>query len=386
MSNLPIDHVRRTAAKALSKGALVVHHGLVQWHVAGRCQAPVYRHLVGRTQRKLCATRHGASSLALSHSKAGDTLMLELICRCRSCPSCLRYRRDLWSGRAVVEVMASKRTWFGTLTLRPEEQYRALCEARRDDPSFDELDQNEQFKRRHAVISKWITLYLKRIRRYSGASLRFLLVAEAHKSGLPHYHILVHEVTEVTVTQRQLAKQWTHGFTKFKLVNDTVATKYVTKYLAKDAIARVRASIRYGSIEGVIKGDTSPLTNSSQKNSTFSNVVPETDHVGEGPNPVMLTGREYDPPNNSNSGVWGTEHVVGSRERLPGTRLATAGAFVRTARGRLSKSAGAVQTGELEHARPSTGQRQPQAVWRRWASRRAARTASAAVRKEAAVE
>ena len=39
-----------------------------------------------------------------------------------------------------------------------------------------------------------VTLWLKRLRRSrSAGSVRYLLVAEAHKSGQPHFHVLLHE-------------------------------------------------------------------------------------------------------------------------------------------------------------------------------------------------
>lgn len=99
---------------------------------------------------------------------------------------------------------------------------------------------------RHDEITKELTLWLKRVRKQSAASIRYLLVCEAHKSGLPHYHILVHQVGEVPVLKKHL-EDWPHGFTQWKLVNDLTSTSgYVTKYLLKEARARLRASVRYG--------------------------------------------------------------------------------------------------------------------------------------------
>jgi hypothetical protein len=80
--------------------------------------------------------------------------------------------------------------------------------------------------------------------------MRFLLVAEAHKTGLPHYHALIHEVDpERPVRSRILRQQWTLGFSQCKLVaqgDETKSASYVAKYLAKSAAARVRASQGYG--------------------------------------------------------------------------------------------------------------------------------------------
>lgn len=215
--------------------------------------------------------------------------MLEIMCRCRSCPSCLRYRRDLWSSRAARETLAGKRTWFGTLTLSPAEHYRVLCQARVDYPDFDQAHPDDQFRMRHEVISKEITKYLKRVRKTTGAKIRYLLVTEAHKSGLPHYHILVHEVTEQRVTQRELTKDWKSGFSKWKLLTDPAAISYVCKYLAKDDRARVRASIRYGkderlNQEGGKGGKLPPLTSALTPSSFEDQRNEETNVKSDPPN------------------------------------------------------------------------------------------------------
>jgi hypothetical protein len=160
---------------------------------------------------------------------------------------CLKARAATWAERARVECARAKRTWFVTLTLRPEEQYRALAQARVEGIGFDDLPEEEQFLRRHRVISRWLTLFIKRVRKASGAKLRYVLVAERHKSGLPHYHLLLHEV-EGAVKHAVLRAQWRLGFMTAKLVpeGDASPARYVSKYLAKAAEARVRASVRYG--------------------------------------------------------------------------------------------------------------------------------------------
>jgi hypothetical protein len=117
---------------------------------------------------------------------------------------------------------------------------------------FERLPPAEQFSLRHTEISRELTKYLKRVRKESGAKFRFLLVAEAHKSGLPHYHLLLHEHDQFRPVRKSvLEAQWkAYGFSKWRLIEDERAARYVCKYLSKDAIARVRASIRYGSTEG----------------------------------------------------------------------------------------------------------------------------------------
>jgi hypothetical protein len=72
-------------------------------------------------------------------------------------------------------------------------------------------------------------------------------VLEAHKSGLPHYHALIHEYGDCLLRKkRMLEPQWTFGYSNHRLVNEHGVTGYVTKYLSKASNARVRASRAYG--------------------------------------------------------------------------------------------------------------------------------------------
>ena len=66
-------------------------------------------------------------------------------------------------------------------------------------------------------------------------------------SGLPHYHLLVHEQAPGATEERVLRQEWsTLGFSKFRLVHDERGASYAAKYLAKSTAARVRASKDYG--------------------------------------------------------------------------------------------------------------------------------------------
>jgi len=176
---------------------------------------------------------------------------LSISARCRKCAACLASRRRLWQARVAAEVRYSERSWFGTLTFRPEEHYlaelRARAECARKSVAFDTLPPWEKFAHLHRANGPDLTKWLKRIRKESGATLRYILVAEAHKTGLPHYHVLVHERGHVPVRERTLRLQWTLGHSKFNLVDgDPRSARYVCKYLAKAAEARVRASKHYG--------------------------------------------------------------------------------------------------------------------------------------------
>lgn len=162
----------------------------------------------------------------------------------------------LWWFRARVETRAAVRTWFGTLTLRPEvaaeRVARAIATAASAGRDWDTLGDAERFALIHAAVAPDLTKALKRVRRLKpSATLRYLLVAEAHKSGLPHYHVLLHELDpDNPVTWRELDGLdnpiWRLGFSKWRLVKSIDEATYVTKYVAKDAKARVRASLNYG--------------------------------------------------------------------------------------------------------------------------------------------
>jgi hypothetical protein len=157
----------------------------------------------------------------------------------------------MWYARAINETLQAQRTWFGTITLHPQAAHEGLARARRQATRrgviWEEMTPAEQFAELHKQNGLHLQLWLKRVRKESRAPLRFLLVCEAHKSGLPHYHVLVHEQDAgAPVRKRTLVEQWKLGFTKFTLVTDPKQAGYLCKYLSKDARARVRASKDYG--------------------------------------------------------------------------------------------------------------------------------------------
>lgn len=227
--------------------------------VSGRCTAPYTHELTGRGDPVL-------------PSQAGKTLFVDMAVRCRRCGWCLRQRANDWAARARREMSRPGRSWFITLTLSPQSHY-ALASRGRD---FSLLG-------RHRQISQEITKYFKRIRK-TGAKFRYVIVMEPHKGernggnigsnrGLPHYHLLVHEHVlhplqmEKTpfihpksgrVTQQWRGvfhAKWPWGFVDAQLTTEMTTKRkeavtdvawYVCKYLAKDAAARVRASLHYG--------------------------------------------------------------------------------------------------------------------------------------------
>lgn len=177
--------------------------------------------------------------------------------RCRKCPECLRHRARLWTARAIDETKVSRRTWFGTLTLAPDRQtwarYSAQTTMERGGWPLEELTEERVFRKSVDLIGQEITRFLKRLRKRT--PFRYLLVTEQHKSGLPHFHCLVHEY-EGALTKRDLEAQWRYGFSHWRLLEPGEEGKcgYVAKYLAKSALTRVRASEDYG------QGAMRPLT------------------------------------------------------------------------------------------------------------------------------
>lgn len=278
-----LDRWRAIAARAYESGATMERPSgetgpaRLVWNVAGSCESPVYREILGaapvsETQDRYLPNQNVKEARFLrKHSKNGDPYrvdaqsakdwkrgpihVVELSVRCRKCSACLRAKAFYWRTRAIAEISASSgRTWFGTLTLTPHEHFRMEAAARlrlaRRGVEWDALSTDEQFGERCNTTGQEVTRYLKRLRKEAAVKLRYCLVAEQHKSGLPHYHILIHEVSQDgPVRHASLKKQWKLGFSDFKLVAHAeakLAASYVAKYLTKSSAARVRASRGYG--------------------------------------------------------------------------------------------------------------------------------------------
>lgn len=227
------------AKSAVDRGAVFDGLATVKWDVASRCQDPQPLVLEGSARVKEAAW-------IPTHELAPR---VEMQLRCRKCEACLRARAAEWRQRALAEMSAASRTWFATLTIRPEERWRIDYAALQRYPELG-VEAVRSFRERHTVVCQELTRFLKRVRKNSGAPLRYLLVAESHKDGFPHYHALIHEVSpDKPVRHATLSAGWTFGFSQFKLTTDPKSAYYVTKYLTKSALARVRASARYGRSE-----------------------------------------------------------------------------------------------------------------------------------------
>lgn len=231
----------------------------IKWHVAGRCQEP--RELVFWSRFHVS-------------TKQGVPIGVRLMTMCRHCRWCLMHRRHHWATAAVNEVKSAPRTWFITLTCNPGAHHRMLSSIRaaytptKEYPDYDSLPHERRFRELLRLIrphrrgdappdsySRALTLFLKRIRKNSGTKFRYLLVAERHQSGLPHFHMLLHE-TDAPIRKRVIRAAWPLGFSKVVLCEGSRGAVYLCKYLAKDASTRVRASFKYGKDKGLLPHDT----------------------------------------------------------------------------------------------------------------------------------
>lgn len=232
--------------KAADRG-LIVHSGLRrEWNIAGNCENPYTVEMYGRTPDNLGGK---GVLIAPGHGKA---MLLEMQVRCRKCLPCRKAKAKLWTWRAVQETIASPRSWFGTLTVNPAQRFLIVSGARQlaaeRAVQYDHLDDAGKFEYQSKVAGKELTKWIKRVRANSGATLRYCLVSERHKSGDPHWHVLCHEVKEdQRVSWRELSNAWHWGFTNFTVVKSPHhAASYVAKYISKSLQARVRASQAYG--------------------------------------------------------------------------------------------------------------------------------------------
>jgi glycine/D-amino acid oxidase-like deaminating enzyme len=265
--------VKALALKAMENGGKSVSKTTVTWDVARGCANPVWLHHWARndlSEIDVWDTSHYNATeprVELRWLHSALRLDVEMTVPCRKCPACLRDRSREWAWRSWSEIRASPRTWFGTITIRPDDHYRfrmlaAVRLANTKGSDLESLPPDEQFRHHEREIYRALQKMFKRLRK-AGHRFRFLCVCESspsHQDGLPHYHVLIHEIG-AQIKHEQLAGRrpdrkrgtdgipcpWPHGFVNIKLVdNDRRAAWYVAKYLSKDAKLKPRPSVRYG--------------------------------------------------------------------------------------------------------------------------------------------
>jgi len=158
---------------------------------------------------------------------------------------------------------APGRTWWVTLTGTMEFHLAHRYAAR-----VDEMTPDEATAAMIKAEGRHLRLGFQRLREHLGYAPRHLFVAEPHLSGDIHWHGLIHETTENTITKRMLSGdpdrgkisrfwKWTNtkgdwstiGFVQARLCEPSKVEEivwYVTDYLKKDCHSRTRASPKYG--------------------------------------------------------------------------------------------------------------------------------------------
>lgn len=218
---------------------------VIDWDVNAYCDAPLYREISGVDYPK--------QMQAYKWRYAGKHLTVRMSgLPCRKCVKCLRVRARRWRDRAETELASCAKTWMVTLTYDAMNYHRLLMESmlaknRKGYPDTDFSTPEGEFQ----LMAWWggmdVTKYLKRVRKQlPPRSLRYLLVTETGElRGRMHFHLLLHGSADLTY--RVITSPWNHGFIHAKLA-DAKAPRYVTKYVAKSMLSRVRASVNYGSI------------------------------------------------------------------------------------------------------------------------------------------
>lgn len=166
---------------------------------------------------------------------------------CRKCEKCLLFRQMKWRERAMVELLATaqrgNRSWWVTLTFSPVHLAGILAEAvsATGGQSLQAVDR---------AAYGHVQRYLKRLRKASKATFRYLAVYErGEETGRSHYHLLIHETGGRPVLKRQLEEQWrSHVHARLVHLDKGPGglASYVTKYATKSVEVRIRASQAYG--------------------------------------------------------------------------------------------------------------------------------------------
>lgn len=278
------------ARDALSRGGKLASVGrrssdptVIEWKVSGRCEQPVSVWLHGTLAKD---REKGVEYAGLRDIP--DPVAIDMAAPCRRCEPCLKVRGSQWRQRAMIETLQSPRTWRVTLTFSAEEHWRITCEAREAHRKAGKGDfptgGDKLLLARHGIAGKLVTRFLKRLRvggyyrawdsrlrtmvdvRQEPTRFRYVVVLERHdgkrrkgRTGFvgqalppdsPHYHLLIHELPgQPPLREAFIRQEWAehHGWLKAKLVDEPAkAAGYAAKYISKEALARVRASVGYG--------------------------------------------------------------------------------------------------------------------------------------------
>lgn len=223
--------------KRKAAGETLPQHIRAQFNGAVRIGgASLFHDLSGDCMKPFTTVTQGWQSESAVFGTSNSSNYTERLVRCRKCDKCRAAKARHWAARISSEARLWPRSWFVTMTFSIEEHIR--YEYAGIDPG------------------KAATDMFKRMRKH-GLNFRYVLVTEKHKSGLPHWHAILHEMTEGTFTSRSLSgnqkegipsRWWPHGHLHCRLLppNNHKVAWYVCKYVSKDAENRIRASLSYG--------------------------------------------------------------------------------------------------------------------------------------------
>lgn len=240
----------RLARRALEGGAPINGPGLIgPWRISGSCERPV-------------TVEHVGSEYADQFPRKRKRIIITLEVPCRKCDMCLSYKAKVWRSRMVSEYLASKRTWFVTLTFSPARLFSIKSKLRSRDGSEGAcahgglslpLKEPESWKEYEQATYGDVQRFLKRLRERvgRGVPLSVCSVTEKHPGdgpmhGEPHYHMLIHELDASAPVRHKMIKQSWPYISSAELLRSAAGAAYVAKYISEDMEARVRASSEYG--------------------------------------------------------------------------------------------------------------------------------------------
>lgn len=270
---LPLVKLFALQKKLMLAGGKQTSPSTVECDLAGSCENPVGVELVARESHRV-ELRYRARSINSTYwtPAVNGYLRVVLSTRCRKCMPCKRKRAHGWRLRAIHECSVAPRNWMGTLTFPHEahvrKEYELHAALAKQGIEFRALPSNVKFGMqvsgyrvneldRHKTVlglGDEVTKWLKRVRKNSGSTFRYLCVTEAHMGGgknhgFPHFHVLLSEIHgRPPIRKAVMDDAWPH-FAGFKLADER-SPFYVCKYLVKDLTdVRVRASVDYGYYE-----------------------------------------------------------------------------------------------------------------------------------------
>lgn len=221
---------------ALEKGGYKVTPLLTVWPLAPWCSEPIARSHYYRKER--------------ARDRTGREIVL--LTACRQCVACRDHRFQLWGARAAAEFAHADHTVMITLTLGPTARWQLDARAR---AMVLDPDEEVSFSERWPVMLKDVQAFIKRLReqqRRRHIHVRYMVVIEPHKDGMPHAHLLLHQYPRGSLANwnetlpEVVRTLWGHGFIKISDVADERGCFYVAKYLCKEGSIPVRASQNYG--------------------------------------------------------------------------------------------------------------------------------------------